>query len=173
MPIPQTAKQAAINIAKQTARESNEFVKAAREQVAPTESQKSSEEPKADNRTQNEEKDRNKEGVAKLREHSSFMGVYRQELEQIRKDNLFKELQKKISEGEEIPLANYVKELTSEQREVLKAQMEAVRIRREQEEEAKKKNTIPRVVSKKGRQMFFMFKKRNEQHVETRQPPSS
>lgn len=171
--IPQTAKQTAINIAKQTARESSEFLKIAKEQVAPTENAKSGKEPEAHEQSQKKEEDQNKENIGNLREHSSFMGAYKQELEQIRKENLFKKLQKRIAEGEEIPLLNYVNELTSEQREVLKAQMEAVKVRREQEEEAKKKNILPEVISKKGRQMFNMFKKRNEQYVETRQPPSS
>jgi len=171
--IPQTAKQAAINIAKQTVRESNEFLKSARQQVAPNPEVSKEEGRPSDSSSPKSKQEEEKKDMAKLREHSSFMQTYKQELEQIRRDNLFKELQKKISEGEEIPLGDYVSGLTSEQREVLKAQMEVVKIRREQEGKAKKKDTIPEVVSKKGRQMFSVFKKRNERYVETRQPPSS
>jgi len=169
--IPQTAKQAAINVARQTARESNEFLKSAREQIAPTReenkggvnSENSNSEPKKDK----------EQDIAKIREHSGFMQTYKHELEQIRKDNLFKKLQKDVTSGVEVPLAEYLNDLSSEQREVLKAQMEAVKVRKMQEEEAKKKESVPEVISKKGRQMFNMFKKRNEQHFETRQPPSS
>src|SRR5258708_17142271 len=53
----------------------------------------------------------------------SFLNNYKQELEEIRRESLFKELQQKISEGEFVPLENYIKELSFEQREVLQTQI--------------------------------------------------
>ena len=167
-PIPPTAKQVAINVAKQAAHEGNEIFKSAREQIITTSETPIKESPldKGDSfknlsNPSNESHPRN----------LSFLREYKQELDQIRRDNLFKELQRKIAEGEIIPLENYINELSYEQREVLKAQMEAMKIRLEQENS--QKPSFPEIVAKKGRGMFNKIKKRNEQYVETRQPPSS
>ncbi len=158
----QTAKQVAVNTAKQVAYESNEFLKSTREQIAPIEIPEKKEEQGQKEAQQEQPKPKD----------MSFLNDYKSELEQIRRDNLFKELQRKISEGEEIPLKNYIRDLSSEQREVLKAQMEAVKVRKEMAENAQKKDSFPQVISKKGRGMLNSFKKRNQQHVEMRQPPS-
>lgn len=99
------------------------------------------------------------------------MNELRGELEQIRRENLFNELQKKISEGEYIALGDYEKDLGYEQREVLKAQMEAIQ-ERKAKEISTRKETIPQIISKRARGMMGTIKKRNQQHVEMRQPPS-
>ena len=57
------------------------------------------------------------------------MEAFMRELDEIRKQNLFKNLQAKISQGIEVPLEDYP-ELSMEQKQVLKAQMEAVKNQR-------------------------------------------
>ncbi|CAN5335939.1 hypothetical protein BH10PAT1_BH10PAT1_0580 [soil metagenome] len=161
MAIP-TAQQIAQNVAKTVANESNEVLKNAVEQIfanpeVQREKQKPAEAPVAP--------------VEKPKD-LSFLREYKTELDQIRRDNLFKELQKKITEGEEVLLESYVNELSYEQREVLKAQMEAVKIRK-QASVVQQNQSLPQIISRKGRGMLNSFKKQNQQHVEMRQPPSS
>lgn len=167
MSIPQTAKQQAINVAKIAARESNEVLKSAAEQLSPF--------PQTEKKEVNKQKLEDPERAPRVegQKNLSFLNEYKAELNEIRRDNLFKELQSKISEGESVPLENYINELSYEQREVLKAQMEAIRVRIDTQNTNQQKSGIREVVSKKGRQMFNKIKKRNEQHVETRMPPSS
>jgi hypothetical protein len=96
------------------------------------------------------------------------------ELVDIRKQGLFKDLQAKIAQGVEVPLEDYP-ELSPEQKQVLKAQMEAVKV---QMENAKSENgkSFVEPASKKGRQLFNFGKKqsvKNEQtRVEKPMPPS-
>jgi ABC-type phosphate transport system auxiliary subunit len=165
--IKQTAQQIARSVARQSLNESNEFLKAAREQIAPALEVPHQEAPKPSIPVQNaEQSEANKNQSIRLKE------AYGAELEQIRRDNLFKDLQRKIAEGQTVPLEDYINELGSEQREVLKAQMEAVQVRKKNAELKGKKDSLPKIISKKGRGMFNKIKKQNEQHVETRQPPS-
>lgn len=56
--------------------------------------------------------------------------AHKSELEDIKNQKTFDELQKKISEGEVVPIENF-SELSMEQKQVLKAQMEAVSKRKE------------------------------------------
>ena len=161
MPIPQTAKQIAISAAKQVLHESNEILKSVGEQIAPI-----PELPKPKNLEQPEEVEENKP------KDLSFLNVYKSELDEIRRENLFKELQRKISEGEDVYIENYAMQLASEQKDVLKAQMEAVKMQKEATKVQQRESPL-QVVAKKGRNaMMGMFKKKNEQHVEMRQPPS-
>ncbi len=51
--------------------------------------------------------------------------------------------------------------------------MEVIQRQKEAAQMTKQKDNLPQVIAKKGRNaMMGMFKKKNEQHVETRQPPS-
>src|SRR5260221_12181960 len=136
MPIQQSAKQAAIAVAKQAAREGNEFLKSAHEQIAPT--------PEIPKENQQEPKKETPDPPPQ--KNLSFLNEYKGELEQIRRDMLFKELQEKIANGEEIPLENYIKELSSEQREVLKAQMEAVKMQKMRAQISQKQDSFPQVI---------------------------
>jgi hypothetical protein len=163
----QTAQKAAQAVAKQASYETGEFLKSAREQVmTPPET------PRQDENKKQEAPQEQKEDSTNKR-HVSYLESYQQELEQIRRENLYKELLKKVTEGEVVPLEDYAKELSFEQRQVLKAQMEAVKARREQTEQEQSTNSLPQIISKQGRRMFNKLKKQNEMHVETRQPPSS
>lgn len=56
------------------------------------------------------------------------------ELEDIRKEKVFKELQEKISQGEDVPVENY-EELSMEQKQVLNAQKQAVKERNNMQSE--------------------------------------
>ncbi len=171
MPIAQTAKQAAIATARQVARQSNEILNSARQQIAPTPEisrPESKPTPSSEPRVNPEQEKQRKE--ASLR---NMMRSYDTELSEIRRENLFKELQRKISEGEEVPLEDFAGgELSSEQKDVLKAQMEAVQAQKNATQVQSQESPL-QVVAKKGRNaMMGMFKKKNETHVETRQPPS-
>jgi hypothetical protein len=161
------SKQVAISAAKQVARESNEFLKVAREQIAPM-----PEFPQKENSV-GAARATPSSDVEQKPKNLGFLDHYKGELEQIRRDDLFKKLQRKIAEGEEIPLEDFITQLSSEQREVLKAQMEAVRMQKERAQNAQEQESPLHVIAKKGRNaMMGMFKKKNETHVETRQPPS-
>jgi glutaredoxin len=98
------------------------------------------------------------------------MNEYRNELEQIRKETLFKDLMKKITGGEFVALADYVNDLSFEQREVLRAQMEAVKNRREEEaRERKEKETVPQIISKRARGMVGAFVRNKQLKIERKQ----
>lgn len=153
--------QIAQSVARQTVHESNEFLKSVREQISPVPDL-----PKPNNLDKPREVEENKP------KDLSFLNTYKSELDEIRRENLFKELQRKISEGEDVPIENYAMQLSSEQKDVLKAQLEAMKTQKEALKAQQKESPL-QVVAKKGRNaMMGMFKKKNEQHVEMRQPPS-
>ncbi len=117
------SKQAAIAAAKQVARESNEFLKSAREQIAP-----SPEVPRQEAQHTESVPDTSQRDVSN--KNLSFLAEYKNELQEIEHESLFKELLKKISEGEEVPVEDFAKELSWEQRDVLKARIEAVKVKK-------------------------------------------
>lgn len=169
-----SAKSLAQQIAKQMAGEPLEILKEAKEQTTGV-------------GTSEQQSDRNtddSESQKKLVEHqndlqdrmksSRRMEALDRELDDIRKQDLFSDLQRRISEGEEIPLEDY-SNLSMEQKQVLKAQMEAYKnqIRQMQNQE---KGGLMEPAVKKGRQLFNFGKKqsvKNEQtRVEKPVPPS-
>jgi len=163
MPVKQTAQQIAKQVARNSFEESEKFARAAREQISPVQRV-------PENQTQQrEEKPKEQEQIPP--KTNRLLQSYNTELEEIRRDNLFKDLQIKIANGEDVPLENYQNELSSEQREVLKAQIEAIEVRKNAEV-SKQNESLPQIVSKRARGMMNTFKKRNQQHVEMRQPPS-
>lgn len=166
----QTTKTLAQKIAKQMAQEPLELLKSARSQVTGQEFENES-------NTLNEEqvKAQHEQALAEDNAKSSrLMAAFERELEDIRKQELLKELQKKISEGIEIPLEDYP-ELSLEHKQVLLAQMEAVKARNQQAIQ-QKSNEIVEPASKKGRKLFNFGKKtavkREQTHVEKVVPPS-
>lgn len=170
--IKQTAKQMAINAAKQAARESNEYLRTASAQITGIEKSTPQERSQQPQGQQSEQPKLQEKSQQASQKDVSFLNVYKGELEQIRRENLFKELQRKITEGEEVPLIDYVNELTSEQREVLQAQITAVKERKEAVKK-QKPESVPQIVTKKARGMLGAFKKRQQQHVETQKMPSN
>jgi hypothetical protein len=170
-----SAKAMAIQIAKQMVQEPMEVLKNVKEQTTGVESQKEAEMQRAP---------QGSEDQAKLMQHlkelqdkmkaSRRMEALERELGDIHKQGIFKDLQARISHGEEIPLEDY-SELSMEQKQVLKAQMEAVRYQRQQAEynHSREGSALPR--SKKGRKMGGGQKQEAEKQqtrVEKPVPPS-
>lgn len=156
-------KKLAQQIAKQVAQESIEVLKTAKEQVVGNEQIEKREEDKPVNNSQAQLQDKMKS--------SRRMEAYQRELDEIRKQNIFKDLQEKITQGVEIPLEDYP-ELSMEQKQVLKAQMEAVKTQMLNDKYANDKSLeIPG--SKRGRQMGQKQEAEKQQtRVEKPVPPS-
>lgn len=94
------------------------------------------------------------------------------ELKDIRRQKLFNELLKRIQGGEDVPLEEFG-ELSFEQKDVLKAQMEAVKNQKLNAQNSKGQLAMPS--SKKGRKMGGGQKgaaKKEETRVEKPVPPS-
>ena len=91
------------------------------------------------------------------------------ELKDIRREKLFKDLMERIQNGEDVPLEEF-SELSYEQKDVLKAQIEAVRTRNSQPVT----DQLIEPISKKGRQMFGQKQSAQKQttRVEKPVPPS-
>jgi hypothetical protein len=92
------------------------------------------------------------------------------ELKDIRRQKLFNELMKRVQDGEDVPLEEF-SELSFEQKDVLKAQMEAVKARNLQQTTS----SVDMPTSKKGRKMGGGQKgaaKKEETRVEKPVPPS-
>ncbi len=166
MNVKQTAQQLAKSAAKRVAQESFEVLKSAREQVTPTpETDRQQQTPQ--NQGENKEHSEKKSEADKAK-GAQMMRAYEAELQDIRRGEIFKDLQGRISEGEDIPIENYT-ELTMEQKQVLMAQKEAVKAQK-----VAQRSSIPQISSKKGRKTFGNIGvKRSQTQVEMRQPPSS
>jgi len=169
-----SAKSLAQQIAKQMAREPLEILKDVEEQTTGSE-------VAVEQNTQNPDGSENqKKAVEHQNELQDKMKSTRRmealdrELDDIRKQDLFKDLQAKIAQGVEVPLED-CPELTMEQKQVLKAQMEAVRVRLENAKLSNGKSFVEPAL-KKGRQLINFGKKqgvKNEQtRVEKPVPPS-
>lgn len=159
-----TVQDTAKKIAKQLAWEPLEILKESKEQITGSGSlpaepaiEKPLEESRLDSNT--------------LIKNERQMQALGRELDDIRKQNLFKDLQRRISQGEEIPLEDYP-ELSLEQKQVLKAQMEAVKARTQQP----RKTSLVEPGAKKGRRLFSFGKKQEVKKQQTRvervNPPS-
>lgn len=169
-----SAKNLAQQIAKQMAREPLEILKDVKEQTTGQElfGQPNSQQPESSD-NQNKQVEQQKEIQDKMKS-TRRMEALNRELEDIHKQEKFSDLQKRISEGEGIALEEYP-ELSMEQRQVLNAQMEAVRNQIEAQK-AQSQNVLVEPAAKKGRQLFNFGKKqamKNEQtRVEKPVPPS-
>lgn len=171
----QTARDIAENIAKQVAREPLEILKDVGEQVTGIEStlpQKENQEsqtvnPHEDISTQqNELKDR---AFANRRREA-----LQNEINDIRKQDLVSKLQGDISQGIKVPLENYT-ELSMDQKQVLKAQMEAVENSRKEASIQASVNEVPAIHSKPSRRFGAGQKQEAEKQktrVEKPVPPS-
>lgn len=160
-----SAKNLAQAVAKQFARESQEILRTAKSQVA-GETLRPQEAPQ--NSPQEAGAAGNPEGHGELQDKIKAvrrMEALNRELEDMHKQEVFKDLQKRISQGEEIPLENY-SELSMEQKQVLRAQMEAVKIQKEQMENQSVPE-VPGVRSKPSRR-FGAGQKREAEKQQTR-----
>jgi hypothetical protein len=167
-----SAKDLARQIAKQIAQEPMEVLKSVRSQtgageVAPTQPAGNTPGPE-----QKKAPDHQSMQADKIKT-SRRMEALNREISDIQKQGLFKDLQRRISEGEEIPLEDY-QTLSPEERQVLKAQMEAVRIQKINSQV--QSDVLVEPAAKKGRQLFNFGKKtamkREQTHVEKITPPS-
>jgi len=169
-----SAKNLAKQVARQMSREPLEILKDIREQTTGQElsGQPDGQQPGSQSKEATQV-DKQEELQVKMKT-TRRMEALNRELEDIHKQEKFSDLQKRISEGEQISLEEYP-ELSLDQKQVLKAQMEAVRnqlaVRSVQSQ-----NVLSEPASKKGRQLFNFGKKqsmKNEQtRVEKPVPPS-
>ena len=168
-----SAKNLAQAIAKQIAGEPLEVLKTAKEQTMgveaaenpPTESNVSG----MENKSANDQK----EQIDKLKSARRIEALNR-EISDIKKQDLFKDLQERIANGEEVPLEDYP-DLSIEQKQVLKAQMEAVKVQNSKLK-VQSGGQLIEPQAHKGRQLFNFGKKqevkRQQTHVEKIVPPS-
>ncbi|MEK7550361.1 MAG: hypothetical protein AAB535_01045 [Patescibacteria group bacterium] len=154
---------------KQIVQEPLEILQNAREQIAPVNV------PTSEKQVDDEQKiERNQNELVDKTKSSRRIEALDRELKDIERDRIFKEIQRKISEGQEVYLEEYP-ELSMEQKQVLNAQVEAVK---QQMLNAKNANakSLTEPVAKKGRKLFNFGKKtamkREQTHVEKPVPPS-
>jgi hypothetical protein len=170
-----SAKTLAQQIARQMAQEPLEILKDVKEQVVGQEFSGQPAGPRPENQNmQAKQIEQQNESMDKMKA-TRRMEALNRELEDIHKQEKFSELQKRISEGEQISLEEYP-EFTLDQKQVLKAQMEAVRNQMQTQQE-QSQDVLIEPASKKGRQLSSTGKKqqsmKNEQtRVEKPVPPS-
>ena len=169
----QSAKNLAQQFAKQMAREPLEIFKDAKDQVIGGPFTK----PEKPQENQSDDQEKLVEHQGQLNDQmksSRRMEALNRELDDIHKQKEFSELQKRISAGETVALEEYP-DLSMEQKQVLKAQMEAVK-KQIETQKTQGKNALVEPAAKKGRQLFNFGKKqsmKNEQtRVEKPVPPS-
>jgi len=151
-----------------------EILKKAKEQVLDSgwENQYANEEKPYENDSSPGPSYAEKEKEEKIKtKDTRMLSALNREIEDIRRDKLFKELQARISAGEETSLESYG-ELTLEQKQVLKAQMEAYKLRVQKEES---KGSLSQPTTKRSRRLFGFGKQQAEKlqtKVERPMPPS-
>ena len=163
-------KQAIKKTAQQMAQEPLELLKTAARQVSGEEERsQQQEQPKSENEAPPEEQ-KYKQQVAE--QDGRHLQALESELKDIRRQKLFNELMKRIQNGEDVPLEEF-SELSYEQKDVLKAQIEAVK--KQKLIQSSQSDDLPEPASKKGRKMGGGQKgaaKKEETRVEKPVPPS-
>lgn len=165
-------KQAIKKSAQQMAQEPLELLRNATKQVTGVENLPNSnpepqqEKPKEDAVPQDEQN--HKKQVTE--QDGRHLQALESELKDIRRQKLFKELMKRIQEGEDVPIEEF-SELSYEQRDVMIAQTEAVKNRNVQQVAS----SVEMPIAKRGRKMGGGQKgaaKRETTRVEKPVPPS-
>ena len=162
----------AQKITKQIVREPLEILRDVKEQTVGETLNPSVPPPENQNEDQKKLVDDQKELGDKMKSGRRMEALQR-EIEDIRKQDIFKDLQRRISEGEEVYLEEYP-ELSMEQKQVLMAQMEAVK----NQKAAVNKNVlteVPTIHSKPSRRFGAGQKQQAEKEqtrVEKPVPPS-
>lgn len=130
-----TAQNLAQQIAKQMAQEPLEILKEARQQTTGGEFTGQPDNflsnpfgGQADQIEQQKKNIEEQNEAADKMKSSRLMEALKREIADIHKQNVFKDLQDRINQGEEVPLEDYP-ELSMDYKQVLKAQMEAVKNR--------------------------------------------
>jgi len=168
-----TTKDLAQKIARQIAQEPLEILKDARDQMTGVETTRQPDSQMAGQQVSQQEKLTEQQKIQDHLKATRRMEAFQRELEDIRKQDLFKSLQEKISQGITIPLEDYP-DLSMEQKQVLKAQMEAVR-NQISKQQASGQNSLEIPVSKKSRRFGSSQKQEAQKqttHVEKPVPPS-
>lgn len=169
----QSAKSLAQQIAKQIAQEPLEVLKSARDQVTTPETVP--QQPPTGQSNENQQK--NLESQQKLQDNirsTRRMEALNQEIKDIHKQDLFKDLQGKISEGVEVPIADY-SELSMDQKQVLMAQMEVYKNQKLNIKYQNAQAGVPKAHSKPSRRFGAGQKaeaERQQTRVEKPVPPS-
>jgi len=167
-------KQQVKKTAQQMAQEPLELLRSAAKQVTGSENipfgeqPKNQEQPKEDSVPEDEVNYKKK--VAE--QDGRKLQALESELKDIRRQRLFNELLKRIQNGEDIPLEEF-SELSYEQKDVLKAQMEASKKQREMQ--SNQGTSLPEPQAKRGRKMGGGQKgtaKKEQTRVEKPVPPS-
>ena len=168
-------KQAIKKSAQQLQNEPLEILKSAAKQVTgaeslPWEGEKQQQEKPKNNDDIPSEEIQYKKQVAE--QEGKKLQALEAELRDIRIQKLFNSLMQRIQNGEDVPLEEFV-DLPYQQRDVLKAQMEAVKKQRIMQQN--QSSGIPEPAAKRGRQMGGGQKgaaKKEQTRVEKPVPPS-
>ena len=150
------------------AREPLEVLKTAREQISGPEKPRPQEGHTQDHGPDTESKIiQNQRELQDKIKSTRRMEAYQRELDDIRKENLFKDLQTKITQGIDVPLEDYP-ELSQEQKQVLRAQKEAIEFQKKQAEYAQDQKSGPPVVKSKPGRRFGHGQKQEAERQQTR-----
>ncbi len=159
-----SAKSLAQRIAKQMAREPLEILNDAKEQTT-GEELSGQENSQSGNQEDQKKHVEHQNELADKQKSGRLIEALNRELDDIHKQKIFKELQARIAQGEEVPLEEYP-ELTMEQKQVLLAQMEAVK-KQKAIQFAQGFSDVPAIKSKPSRR-FGAGQKQQAQKEQTR-----
>lgn len=162
-----SAQDIARNIAKQIIEEPIEILKDAGSQVTGLEKGQSQETGGKTNVEDRSQKINNREKELKDKSFADRrMQALQNEIDDIRRQGVFKDIQERISQGEEVSLEDYP-ELSMEQKQVLKAQAEAFKFRQQQAQYNAAVMEVPAVHSKPSRR-FGAGQKHEAEKQQTR-----
>lgn len=160
-----TVQDIAKTIAGQMAEEPLEILKDASGQVTGIEQGAPRKFPQDPNENGQPQQDPGQEELKDKAFADRRMRALQTEIDDIKRGEIFKELQSKISDGQIVPLEDYP-ELSMEQKQVLKAQMEAVRIQK-LKFEIQNSVEVPAIHSKPSRR-FGAGQKQEAEKAQTR-----
>jgi hypothetical protein len=160
-----SAKQLAINVAKRAAREPLEILKEATSQSFGDASKKPQEQDSQseDNKTESSNTPQKETDNKKM--DAQRLQALEREIGQIHSEKVYREIMQRVANGEDVPLTD-VPELTPEQKQVLMAQMEAVKQRRQVE--AQQPDSSLNISAKPSRKFFGIGAKQAAQKQTTR-----
>ncbi len=162
-----SAKSLAQQIAKQMAREPAEILEDIKEQTTGRELSRQLDSETSGHEPDQQKKLQEQQAAQDNMKSSRLIEALKREIEDIQKQKLFKDLQDRIMNGEEVPLEDYP-ELSMDQKQVLKAQMEAVKQGMINDKYANDKSFgVPSVHSKPSRR-FGAGQKQAAQKEQTR-----
>ncbi len=163
-------KQAIKKSAKTFADEPLELLKSARKQITGEEMPEDQDYEKS-NVIQGPSQEEQKYKKEKEEQDGRHIEALESELKDIRRQKIFNELMQRIQNGEDIPLEEF-SQLSYEQKDVLKAQMEAIKKQKLNAESTN--NQLVEPTAKKGRQLMGQKQSAQKQttRVEKPVPPS-